>query len=246
MTSGTMLRAAGLSKRFEGVVALDGVDIEIDAGATIGLLGPNGSGKTTLVNCLSGVLKPTGGEVEGFGHRITHLPRERRARLGLVRTYQNLRLFRELSVAENVAAGIAAMPLSGHERRQRIAGEIEAHGLGPVARRAVGTLAYGLQKRTEIARALIARPRILLLDEPAAGLGAEDADSLAEAIETSRERLGFGMLLIDHNVAFVTRLANRLMVLANGRIIRTGSVEEVLDDAEVARIYLGEIGNAGH
>lgn len=245
-SGGASLRAVKLSKRFQGVLALDGADIVLDPGKTIGLLGPNGSGKTTLVNCLSGVLPPTSGEIYGFERCITAISRESRAQLGLIRTYQNLRLFSNLSVVENVAAGIASIALPGNERRRRLAVEIEAHGLGPFARRAVGTLSYGLQKRTEIARALIAHPKFLLLDEPAAGLGAEDAENLASAIDAARKRLGCGILLIDHNVAFVTRLASELLVMANGRIIRSGSVTDVLGDAEVARIYLGEIGNALH
>lgn len=236
------LTAAGIVKRFQGVVALDGVDIALQPGHVTGLLGPNGSGKTTLVNCLSGVLAPTEGTIAMGGRRIERLPRERRARLGLVRTYQNLRLFPSLSVAENVEAGLfAADPSpSAAERRARIAEALDLQGLNLYAHRAVGTLPYGLQKRTEIARALIARPRILLLDEPAAGLGSEDWQSLAASLRTAREQMGFGMLLIDHNVAFVTALADTLAVLANGKLILSGAPQDVLGNTEVARIYLGD------
>lgn len=245
---GPTLRVTGIVKRFQGVVALDGVDLTLMPGDAVGLLGPNGSGKTTLVNCLSGVLTPTSGEVFSDDIPVSRLPREKRARLGLIRTYQNLRLFPALSVAENVAAGIAGpgFGLGARERRDRLSEALDAQGLGNVAHKAVATLPYGLQKRTEIARALIARPRILLLDEPAAGLGSEDADSLAASLERAQSALGFGMLLIDHNVSFVTRLASRLMVLANGRIIRSGGVREILGDAEVARIYLGDVAHAAH
>jgi branched-chain amino acid transport system ATP-binding protein len=236
------LTAAGIVKRFEGVVALDGVDIALEPGRVTGLLGPNGSGKTTLVNCLSGVLSPTAGTIELGGIRIEALARERRARLGLVRTYQNLRLFPALSVAENVETGLFAdYPTpTGTARRRLVEEALRLQGLGSYAHRAVGTLPYGLQKRTEIARALIARPRILLLDEPAAGLGAVDWRSLVASLQQAREEMGFGMLLIDHNVAFVTALADTLTVLANGRLILSGDPQRVLGDSEVARIYLGD------
>ena len=244
---GATLTARGLVKRFQGVVALDGVDLELAPGAVIGLLGPNGSGKTTLVNCLSGVLPPTEGEILSDGRPIGRLPGERRARLGLVRTYQNLRLFRALSVAENVRGGLVGLRL-GLSRRQaeaRLLAALADQGLEAVAHQPVGTLPYGLQKRTEIARALIARPRILLLDEPAAGLGGADWESLAASLRRAQAAIGFGLLLIDHNVAFVRRLAATLMVLASGRVIRSGPAESVLADAEVARIYLGGLGGPG-
>ena len=239
---GAVLQAAGIIKRFSGVVALDGMDIRLESGSVTGLLGPNGSGKTTLVNCLSGVLVPDEGTISFAGERIERIPRDGRARRGLIRTFQNLRLFPSLSVAENVECGLfaAGHAPGGQTKVERVAEALDVHGLMPFARRAVGTLAYGLQKRTEIARALIARPRILLLDEPAAGLGAEDWQSLAEALRKARDQLGFGMLLIDHNVAFVRALAERLIVMANGKLIRDGAPSEVLGDGEVARIYLGD------
>lgn len=239
---GATLVAAGIVKRFQGVVALDGVDIRLEPGRVTGLLGPNGSGKTTLVNCLSGVLTPSAGTIALGDVRIEAMARERRARLGVVRTYQNLRLFRALSVAENVETGLfAADPApSGAARRKRIDEALEIQGLLRYAHQEVGTLPYGLQKRTEIARALISRPRILLLDEPAAGLGASDWQSLAESLKLAREQFGFAMLLIDHNVAFVSALADTLTVLANGRLILSGDPQAVLGDSELARIYLGD------
>ncbi|MBL0373415.1 ABC transporter ATP-binding protein [Rhizobium sp. KVB221] len=242
MAGGTTLVAAGIVKHFQGVVALDGVDIALEPGRVTGLFGPNGSGKTTLVNCLSGVLTPTKGTIGLGGTRIENLARERRARLGLVRTYQNLRLFPALSVAENVETGLfAADPaLGGKARRQLIDEALDLQGLRPHAHKAVSTLPYGLQKRTEIARALISHPRVLLLDEPAAGLGAGDWQSLVESLKVARQQMGFAMLLIDHNVAFVTALADTLTVLANGRVILSGEPQHVLANSEVARIYLGD------
>jgi ABC-type branched-subunit amino acid transport system ATPase component len=242
------LRAVGIVKKFQGVVALDGVDVALTEGRVIGLLGPNGSGKTTLVNCLSGVFPPTAGEIFMRAHRISRMSREGRARLGLARTYQNLRLFPALSVAENVESGMAGQrpaPRSS-EWRARLSDALREQGLESVAHQAVGTLPYGLQKRTEIARALIARPRILLLDEPAAGLGAEDCESLVKSLRRAQSATGFGMLVIDHNVTFVSQLADTLMVLANGRVIRSGNPQEILGDDEVARIYLGDMAHAPH
>jgi ABC-type branched-subunit amino acid transport system ATPase component len=243
---GATLRAVGITKSFLGVTALDDVDLTLAPGQAIGLLGPNGSGKTTLINCLSGVLAPTAGEILLNERPISRLSRPDRAHLGLVRTYQNLRLFPALSVAENIEAGMAgARPaLSAGERHARLADALAQHGLGRFAHQPVGTLPYGLQKRTEIARALVARPKILLLDEPAAGLGSEDWASLAHSLEAAQAAAGFGMLLVDHNVTFVTLLVDWLIVLANGKVIRAGEPPAVMGDAEVARVYLGDLARA--
>lgn len=236
------LVATGIVKRFNGVVALDGVDLTLESGRVTGLLGPNGSGKTTFVNCLSGVLSPTAGSMKLDGRPIDTLSRRNRARLGVVRTYQNLRLFLTLSVAENVGAGLfaAGLPRSRRARRQLLRLTLDEHGLGRHAHRVVGDLPYGLQKRTEIARALIAAPRFLLLDEPAAGLGTAEWRELALSLDAARSRLGCAMLLIDHNIAFMKELVDTLTVLADGRIVREGSPSEVLRDRDVAWIYLGE------
>jgi ABC-type branched-subunit amino acid transport system ATPase component len=243
---GSVLRATGLSKSFDGVLAIDGVDLALVLGKTIGLLGPNGSGKTTLVNCLSGVFPPTDGDIYIDGERITRHSRAARAQLGLARTYQNLRLFPALSVAENIEAGLMRVRPKPSVRlwQQCLASAIDDYGLAEVIHRPVSTLPYGLQKRTEIARATIGMPRILLLDEPAAGLGTGDCEKLAALLKRAQNSMGFALLLIDHNVAFVTRLADSLMVLANGRAIRHGAPADVLGDKEVARIYLGDMVHA--
>lgn len=245
-TDGSVLRAIGLSKSFDGVLAIDQVDLALPLGKTIGLLGPNGSGKTTLVNCLSGVLSPTAGDIYIDAERITRHSRAARAQLGLARTYQNLRLFPALSVAENIEAGLTGVRPKPSARlwQQRLASAIDDYGLAEVIHRPVGTLPYGLQKRTEIARATIGMPRILLLDEPAAGLGTGDCENLAELLKRAQKSIGFALLLIDHNVAFVIKLADSLMVLANGRAIRHGAPADVLGDHEVARIYLGDMMHA--
>jgi branched-chain amino acid transport system ATP-binding protein len=238
--SGASLRVAGLEKRFVGVLAVAGVDLQVDPGETVGVFGPNGSGKTTLVNCISGVFPATAGEIYFDDRPISRTSREARARSGLVRTYQNLRLFPDLTVLENIEAGLSARrEMKSAERRRRLADALDEQGLTDYAERRVADLPYGLQKRAEIARALIAEPRVLLLDEPAAGLGDEEGRLLEASLKRARERLGFAMLLIDHNVRFVSALATRLVVLADGKIIRSGEPSAILGDAEVVRIYFG-------
>ena len=233
------LRISGLEKSFGAVRALAGVDLTVDAGRTIGLLGPNGSGKTTLVNCVSGVLPITAGTIRMGATDISTASPVRRARAGLVRTFQNLRLFTDLTVLENIECALA--PRSGKAGRSRevLAAILDEHELADRAHARVRDLPYGLQKRTEIARALAAEPRLLLLDEPAAGLSDSEAQLLGTVIRRARERLGFTLLLIDHNVAFVAALADELVVLAEGRVIRRGLPADILADPEVARIYLG-------
>lgn len=240
------LIADGLALRFGGVRALDGAGIAIRPGEAVGLLGPNGSGKTTLVNCLTGILRPNAGKIKMAGVDITALPPRRRAQLGIVRTFQNLRLMPDLSVAENVAVGLAGLSgaLPAAEWRSRLEEALAMLKLQPFAGRPVGQMPYGVMKRVEIARALIARPKVLLLDEPAAGLGGADWQALANTLQVAQAEMGFGLLLIDHNMAFVRALARELVVLASGKILTKGSPEAVLQDREVARVYLGSLSDA--
>jgi ABC-type branched-subunit amino acid transport system ATPase component len=238
--SGGHLKVARLTKHFSGVLALSGVEFEVAPGEAVGVFGPNGSGKTTLVNCISGVLPPSAGKVFLDDREVTTLSRVARARLGIVRTYQNLRLFNDLTVIENVQTGLAArQDLRAGEKRVRLDLVIDHHQLAHCAYQRVGDLPYGMQKRTEVARALIAEPRLLLLDEPAAGLGDEEAHTLEELLVMARRRHRFAMVLIDHNTRFVSSLANRLIVLSDGQIIRNGAPADILADPEVARIYFG-------
>jgi branched-chain amino acid transport system ATP-binding protein len=171
---------------------------------------------------------------------LTTLSRVARARLGIVRTYQNLGLFNDLTVIENIQTGLAVrQDLGAGEKRVLLDSAIDQHQLAHCAYERVGDLSYGMQKRTEIARALIAEPRLLLLDEPAAGLSDEEARTLEELLLIARRRHGFAMVLIDHNTRFVSSLANRLIVLSDGQIIRNGAPADILTDPEVRRIYFG-------
>ena len=233
------LRASAIEKHFEGVTALAGVDLEVADGETVGLLGPNGSGKTTFVNCVSGVLRPDAGNIELFGAEVGRLSRHRRVGRGLVRTYQSLRLFDSLTVAENVESGLLARAMSASERRSfvgRILGDMQ---LADVAHVEVGELSYGQQRRVEVARALGCRPRLLLLDEPAAGLGEAETSLLERSIAEAKRRLACSVLIIDHDVSLVMRMSDRIVVLADGRVLRSGTPSEISEDEDVIRVYLG-------
>jgi len=229
-----------LSKNFGGVRALRSVSLEVGPGETLGLIGPNGSGKTTLVNCVSGVLAPSGGTVVFDGRDVTRWSRAQRSRAGLARTYQSLRLFRGLTVAENVECGLVRNTRERTaERQARVEAILDAHGLGELAGTPVTDLSYGLQRRVEIARTLVAGPRMLLLDEPAAGLADEETGVLRDLLIETRTRLGLSILIIDHDVSFIMAISDRVTVLDDGLVLFTGSPHEVANDPGVIAAYLG-------
>lgn len=231
-----LLAVRGLAKRFGGVTALAGVDVSVADGELVGLIGPNGSGKTTLVNCVSGVLPPTEGVVDFEGRDVTRWSRPRRARAGLLRTFQNLRLFGELTVRENIEAGGFNGRRGGTDGVEHL---LDEFALAPFARRRAGDLPYGYQRRVEIARALLGRPRLLLLDEPAAGLGESERDDLRDALLAARRRLGMSMLVIDHDMTFMLDLCERLIAFRDGRKIFDGRPREAVSHPEVVESYLG-------
>jgi branched-chain amino acid transport system ATP-binding protein len=234
------LRVEGLSKRFGGVNALSDVDLQVGEAETLGLIGPNGSGKTTLVNCVSGVLASSGGDVYLEGTAVTNWSRRRRARAGLIRTYQSVRLFPQLTVAENVESGLLCGPrVQSAERRRLVLTALEQQGLASVARTPVSDLSYGAQRRVEIARALIAEPRVLLLDEPAAGLGDEETAELHEVLTETRQRVRLSILIIDHDVSLIMGISDRITVLHEGSVLATGRPAEVARDPAVLAAYLG-------
>jgi ABC-type branched-subunit amino acid transport system ATPase component len=232
----SVLVVRGLGKRFGGVVAVSAVDLEVADGELLGVIGPNGSGKTTVVNCVSGVLRPTAGAILFDGQDVSRWPRPRRARAGLLRTFQNLRLFSELTVTENVEVGASTRRGRADVRRL-----LREFGLAPHARRAVCDLPYGFQRRVEIARALAGRPRLLLLDEPAAGLSESERDGLSETLLDVRRELGTSMLVIDHDMTFMLRTCERMVALHEGRTVFSGTPHEVLAHPQVVESYLGGI-----
>lgn len=235
---GATLEVIDVVMQFGGVRALDGVSLKIDSGEIVGLIGPNGSGKSTLINCISGVLSPTSGSVWVDGQDFTKWSRRRRARSGLIRTYQNLRLFNELSCAENieVAALLNEHITKPHEYASDLLLE---QRLSRVERTRVADLAYGSQRQVEIARALAATPRFLAMDEPAAGLGEEDTRSLIDTIRDFSRNSGASILLVDHDMHLVASVSDRIVVLNQGKVLVEGVPREVLADPRVAEVYLG-------
>lgn len=235
-----MLAARNVSKTFGGIQALRGVSLTVTEGTIAGLIGPNGSGKTTLLNCLSGVVKLTTGSIILDGQEAIGWPPERLARAGIVRTFQNIRLFSQLTALQNVeVCALAASGLSRASARELAMLLLADLGIDGLADRHAVTLSYGDQRRVEIARALAARPRFLLLDEPAAGMNEAESDALAASLAGIRDRLHCGVLVVEHNLRVVMGLCERVYVLNEGRLISDGSAEDVRRDAAVVAAYIG-------
>jgi branched-chain amino acid transport system ATP-binding protein len=232
------LKVHEVSKHFLGVYALKQVSIECSTGEIVGLIGPNGAGKTTLLNVIAGVYPPDSGRVTLDGERIDGLRPDQVAARGVARTFQNIRLFQRLTVRENVEVSLAT------SRRRRghsftAAGLLGELGLQSSANRKAGTLPYGHQRRLEIARALALSPRIMLLDEPAAGANESESHQLIDVVERIREMAGCGLLVIDHDLRFVMGVCERIYVLSEGELIAHGTPSEVRRDPGVVEVYLG-------
>ncbi|MBV8664393.1 MAG: ABC transporter ATP-binding protein [Hyphomicrobiales bacterium] len=252
-----LLSIEGLTIRFGGVVALDDVWFDVARGEICGLIGPNGAGKTTLFNCLSRLYRPQRGEIRFDGRPIERIARHEIARLGIARTFQNLALFDTMTVLENVMVGTHAIARGGflvnalglptarsEERRirERAMALIEEFGLAAVASALVRELPFGTRKRVELARALALEPKLLLLDEPAAGLNHEEVDALRSEIQAIRDRRGVSVLLVEHHMNLVMRVSDQVVALDFGRVIADGPPAEVRCHPEVVRAYLGDAG----
>jgi branched-chain amino acid transport system ATP-binding protein len=235
----SVLQTQGISVHFQGVRALDGVDLTLSEGEVLGLLGPNGAGKTTLVNVMTGYLRPSRGRLLLDGEVVDGLAPEALARRGIVRTFQSVRLFRRLSVLENVET--AALTLHGRRRRAKESARqaLAFIGLEQIAHRRAGALAYADERRVGIARALALQPHFLLLDEPAAGMTELECEALSRLIAQLPQRFGCGVLLIEHNVSVVIAVCRNIHVLDNGRTLATGAIDTVRKDPAVIAAYLG-------
>jgi branched-chain amino acid transport system ATP-binding protein len=228
-----------MTKMFEGLRALDDVNLRVGKGEILGLIGPNGSGKTTLINVVTGVLPPSAGRVFALDREITGLPSFKVARAGVARTFQTVRLFRDLTVWENVE--VAALSVGKPRGAARALAEAAITELGLEAWRdqLASILSYGDNRRVEVARALAMAPDFLLLDEPAAGLNEEESDELLNILAPIPGNRDLGMLVIDHDMHLIMRLCHRIHVLNYGRTIAEGSPEEVRQIPEVVEAYLG-------
>jgi len=237
---GDVLRATAVSRAFAGIHALRGVTLELHRHEVVGLIGPNGAGKTTLVNVLTGFDFPSPGTVELEGSDITSWSPHRRGRVGLARTFQHSRSFGALSVRENVEVAALGSGAGPREARRRAGGLLELLGLAERGDQPARTLAHGDERKLGVARALATQPRFLLLDEPAAGLPEAEVPEFAAVVRSVRDEHEAGVLLIDHNMALVMSVCDRIQVLDQGRTLAEGTPVEIRGNLDVAAAYLGE------
>ena len=250
-----MLQLKNVSKKFGGLPALNDVSFDVPKGKLTALIGPNGAGKSTMINCMTGVLEPTSGEIHFQNQPITALPAYKISQLGISRTFQNLKIFPRLTVLENILTGLTCdggrsmvmamlrLPYLRHQERQlklRAMAALDRFGLTNKANWPAGVLAYGDKKRVELARATVGQPQLILLDEPVAGLNAEETATVAEQLRLLRSG-GHTMLLVEHDMDLVMDIADQVVVLDSGRCIATGTPEEVRNNPLVLEAYLGRM-----
>lgn len=237
----TVLDARGISKRYGGLAALTDVNVAVSAGEFVAIIGPNGAGKSTLLNVLTGLVIPDSGSVVLSGMDVTRHVTNKRIRAGLARTFQHGRTFPRLTVLENVMVGAAIDPELGERALRDIAMMfIEQMGLADVADHSIKMLSYGRRRMVELARAIACNPRILLLDEPAAGLNSAEVEQLAERLSHLRDKHRLAIVLIEHNMGMVMRLAERIVVLNFGSKIAEGTPTGIQSNPAVLAAYLGE------
>ncbi|KGT91091.1 leucine/isoleucine/valine transporter ATP-binding subunit [Erwinia typographi] len=250
-----LLAVNGLMMRFGGLLAVNNVALELREQEIVSLIGPNGAGKTTVFNCLTGFYRPTGGSITLRDRQLAGLPGQKIARMGIVRTFQHVRLFREMTVIENllvaqhqhlksgVFAGLLKTPAfrrAESDALDRAALWLDRVGLLSLANRQAGNLAYGQQRRLEIARCMVTRPEILMLDEPAAGLNPRETHELDELIAELRGEHNVSVLLIEHDMKLVMGISDRIYVVNQGTPLANGTPEEIRNNPDVIRAYLGE------
>jgi branched-chain amino acid transport system ATP-binding protein len=247
-----LLVASGITKQFGGIVALDQVDLDVAPGEAVGIVGPNGAGKTTLFNCIFGLEQPDEGTVVFSGRRINRLPVWKRSRMGIGRTFQRMELFEGMTVADHLL--VAEQAASGTVRIWRdlvhrggptpdelahVRSVLELLGLEDMAGRPIDTLDLGHARLVELGRAMMGRPRLLMLDEPSSGLDVDDTARLARILQENRRSSGVAVILVEHDLTLVESTVDRLVVLNFGKVLATGGVDEVLSEPEVRRAYLG-------
>ena len=250
-----LLKVSGLSMRFGGLLAVNGVGLTVKEKQVVSMIGPNGAGKTTVFNCLTGFYKPSAGSILLDGESIEGLPGHEIARKGVVRTFQNVRLFKDMTAVENLLiaqhrhlntnflSGLFKTP--SFRKSERDALDYAAYWLDKVhltefANRPAGTLAYGQQRRLEIARCMMTRPRILMLDEPAAGLNPRETEDLKALISVLRNEHNATVLLIEHDMKLVMSISDHIVVINQGTPLADGTPEQIRDNPEVIKAYLGE------
>ena len=253
--SQALLEVSGLTMRFGGLLAVNNVALRIDKGQVVSIIGPNGAGKTTVFNCLTGFYQPTSGSVRFQGEEVSGLPGFRIARKGMVRTFQHVRLFKEMTAVENLLvaqhmhlntnflAGLLKTPgfrRSEREAMQLVAYWLEQVDLLDVANRPAGTLAYGQQRRLEIARCMMTKPSLLMLDEPAAGLNPKETDDLKALISLLRDQHAVSVLLIEHDMKLVMSISDHIYVINQGTPLADGTPQQVHNNPDVIKAYLGE------